>query len=67
MPSNYSGGILSDLSGKGRHGTGTSGQTVSQRHAWHGEFGAKSYFATLYATESAGTTGKVSLHPDVLL
>ena len=64
--SNYSNGVLSDLSGNGRDGTGVSGRTVNQRHAWHGEFGANSYFATLYATESAGTTGKVSLHPDVL-
>tara|TARA_Y100000004_G_scaffold27323_1_gene27922 strand:+ start:13 stop:2664 length:2652 start_codon:yes stop_codon:yes gene_type:complete len=64
--SNYSGGIISDLSGNGRNGTGTSGQTVHLKHAWHGEFGAKSYFATLYATESSGSTGKVSLHPDVL-
>ena len=54
------------MSGNGRDGTGTSGRTVSQRHAWHGEFGAKSYFATLYATESTSTTGIVHLHPDVL-
>jgi len=62
--SNYSGGTISDLSGNSRNGTGATG--VTQRHAWHGEFGAKSYFATLYGTESGGTTGRVPLHPDVL-
>ena len=62
--SNYSGSTISDLSGNNRNGTGATG--VTQRHAWHGEFGAKSYFATLYGTESGGTTGRVALHPDVL-
>jgi len=62
--SNYSGSTISDLSGNNRNGTGATG--VTQRHAWHGDFGAKSYFATLYGTESGGTTGRVALHPDVL-
>ena len=62
--SDYSSGQLNDSSGNSRNGSAATG--VTQRHAWHGEFGAKSYFATLYGTESGGTTGRVPLHPDVL-